>query len=259
MANTSVHSRWETQNLVFYSGATRLKSIPSMQVSSNPLLVTNVIHPGLEWGVDDSSHFMSLSEDEWTLIKTDAGVDGAEVHSIGDAHGGVLVLTTNDADEDETGKQRDAETILLDGNHGGTWFAARIKVDDADKCEILVGLSIRDTKFGVHHTANGGVTDGVYIRSLHNTAAMLGVVEKDSAESTVALGNLADNTWVWVGFYVDADGTTQFQVNGVDTGAAVVATNIPDDEALALAFVVQTGEAVVHTLSVDAYRLLAQL
>ena len=259
MANTSVHSRWETQNLVFYSGTTRLKSIPSMQVSSNPLLVTNVIHPGLEWGVDDSSHFMSLSEDEWTAILTDSGVDGGQVMALADAHGGILTLTTNDANEDETGMQRDAETVLLDGNHGGTWFASRVRVDDADKAEIFVGLSIRDTKFGVHHTAGGGVTDGVYIRSPHNAATFEGVVEKDSAESTVALGTLGDNTWVWVGFYVAADGTTQFQVNGVDTGAAVVATNIPDDEELALAFVVQTGEAVVHTLSVDAYRLLAQL
>lgn len=259
MSNTTVHSRWENGNLVFYDGVTRLMSIPCANVLSNPLLVPNVIRPGLEWGVDDQSHFMSLSEDEWTAILTDGDGDSAEVRAVGDIHGGVLVLTTNDKDEDETGQQRDAETVLLDGNHGGTWFAARIKVDDADKCEILVGLSIRDTKFGVHHTANGGVTDGVYIRSLHNTAAMLGVVEKDSTESTVALGNLADNTWVWVGFYVADDGTTQFQVNGVDTGAAVVATNIPDDEELAIAFTVQTGEAVAHTMYVDAYRLLAQL
>lgn len=260
MGNTSIHSRWEQGNLVFYDGATRLMSIPAANVAANPLLVGNVIRPGLEWGVDDYNHFMSHSEDEWTAILTDSGVDAGEVNALADAHGGILTLSTNDADEDETGVQRDAETILLDGNHGGCWFATRIRVDDADKCEFFVGLSIRDTKFGVHHTAAGGVTDCVGIRSLHNVTAMTGVVEIDSTETLVALGDIGDNTWIWVGFYVDAATlTTQFQVNGVDTGAPAVATNLPIDEVLALAFVVQTGEAVIHTLSVDAYRLLAQL
>jgi len=210
--------------------------------------------------MDVVDHFMSFAEDEWTIFKTDVGVDGAEVNALTDMHGGVFLLTTNDADEDETGMHSDAEICVPDnGLDNDTWFMARIKVDDADKCEINVGLTVKDVKPGRHHAAGGGVTDGVYLWSPHNTAVLNGSCTNGGVSTDTAIGALGDATWITAGFhYDDSANSVQFNVNGVDVGAPCL-TNTPAADELAVMFAVQTGEAVAHSMWVDWYRLVSEI
>lgn len=260
----ALHAKWVRGNLVFYDGAQHVVSIPQALTLSNPELVPNVTRLGLQYAAEYVDHFMTFSEDEWTVVLTDAGVDGAEVHELADEHGGVLQLSTNNADEDETGVQSDAEHILLSDADGfDTWFAAMFKVDDVDKAEINIGLMISDAKIGQHHTAGGGVNEGVYVRSPHDDATLHGeCVSGGGAAGQVAdIATLEDDTWIWAGFhYNPTDNEVQFAVNGENVGDPFdTAADIPNAEELATTFAVQTGEAVIHTLKVHAVRILTQI
>ena len=210
--------------------------------------------------MDVVDHFMTFSEDEWTIFKTDVGVDNAEVNALIDGHGGIFALATNDADEDETGMHSDAEICVPDnGLDNDTYFQCRFRVDDADKCEINIGLTVKDVKPGRHHTAGGGAADGVYLWSPHNTAVLYGSCTNGAASTDTAIGALGDLGWVTAGFhYDDSANSVQFNVNGVDAGLPCI-TNTPAADELALMFAVQTGEAVIHTLCLDWYRLISEI
>ena len=53
-----------------------------------------------------------------------------------------------------------------------------------------------------------------------------------------------------LGFYYNGKSAVEVWVDGVKV-ATMAATNLPDDEDLAISFGVQNGEAVVKTLTVD--------
>ena len=259
----SLHSRWEHGSLVFYDGATRLMAIPNRRALSRPEQVPNLAPLGLNYVADIREHFMRFYEDEWVHIDTSGGA--GEGFELTDEHGGVLLLTTANQDEDETGLQYASETVLLDEAEGNdTWFAALFKVDDVAGSELNIGLIDHgnDGKIGKHHTADGGVGNGVYLHSPEGSAQLHGDVVKGGGPAQVEdLATLVDDTWIWAGFHFDASAdTVQFSVSGVDVGEPfAVAADIPDDEELAVTFAVQTNAAASRELSVHAYRLVTQV
>ena len=260
----SVHCRWENGNQVYYDSltGTRIATMPCQTRMPNPLLLPSTIRMAPDIAMDVVDHFMSFSDDEWTVVLTDVATDGAEVHALIDAHGGIFELGTNDADEDETGIQSDAEICAPDnGADNDTWFMARFQVDDADKAELNIGLQSRDAKIGRHHAAGGGVAEGVYLWSAHDSADLYGSVETGGAatDTAAAIATLDDATWITAGFHFDdSANSVQFNVNGADVGAPLLA-GTPAGQELCVAFCIQTGENVIHTLKVDWYRLISEI
>lgn len=197
--------------------------------------------------------FFDYAAGDWVITTTEAGA-GSATEVVADAAGGVLVITNDAADNDldafqwAGGKGSVAETFkFVEGKK--LHFVARFKVLEVLQSDLMIGLYITDTD------PIGGVTDGIYFRKVDGSAALSFVVEKNSTESVLATGvSLVANTFVDVEFYYagGAVGSSKIDayVGGTRVGALAL-TNIPDDEELALSFVIQNGEAVANVLSID--------
>lgn len=195
--------------------------------------------------------FDNFEADQWVITTVDGGTDSAQVIAVNDADNGVLTVTTNDADDDAENIQwsgDDAsgvtETFLF-ASGKPAWFKARFKLSDATQSDMVIGLCVTDTD------VVGGVVDGVFFRKDDGDALLDFVVTKDSAATTATgIATLADDTWVVAAFYYDGKNSFEAYVDDVKV-ATSVATNMPDNEDLAITIAVQAGEAAAKTLSVD--------
>lgn len=181
----------------------------------------------------------------WTVTETDAGATQA----ITDADGGVLALTNSAADNDLNQIQWAKETFRLAANKK-LWMKARFKVSDATQSDLLVGLYITDTS-----PVASKPSDGVFFQKLDGSTSLTLEVGKNSTYSSATVATMASDTYVVVGLYYDG---TAFQVfaNDVRVGS-VAATNLVDDEDLAVGIAVQNGDANARTLSID-YLMIAK-
>lgn len=159
------------------------------------------------------------------------------------AAGGELVITAG-AGENQGGQIQGLSEAFTFAAAYPTYFGASIAVNDADQTDVLVGLAITDASL------LDGVTDGIYFRSVDESAVISGVTEKDNAESAIAAGTMLDDTYMVVEFW--SDGTTlHYYVNGSEVGTqAVSVATMPNDEYLAPSIAFLTGEATGNTLGV---------
>lgn len=192
--------------------------------------------------------FFSFAAGDWVITTVEAGT-GTATEALTTAGVSSLLVTnaagSGDSDEFQWAGGGGAvkENVLLTLGKK-LQFVARFKVDDAELAGVTFGLCITDT------TLAGGVTDGIFFRSAGDSKALVFAAEKDSVETTVAAGNLADDTWTTVEFYYDGADRISAYRDGVRVGSVAFAAG-PDDEALALSFGVINGSAAVRTLEVD--------
>lgn len=187
--------------------------------------------------------FTSFAAADWTITTTEAGSGDATEALSTALTGGVLVITNDDADNDNDFLQLDRELFLL-STEKAFQFKARFKVNDATDSDLVLGLQITDT-------TPLAVSDGVYFRKDDGDANLDFVVVKDSTATTLsAVGELADDTWHVVEFYYNGSGSIAVYLDGARVGAAAM-TNLPDDELLAVSFGIQNGEAAAKVLSID--------
>ena len=256
MAKLSLNSKWDRGSLRFYDCQTQANVLALFNNNHAPVFLDTLV-PSAQRGapnflMDKVEHFAALSEDEWTNSATGAGTV-----ALADAHGGVLLLSPAAADEDEEIMAHDACTVTPGAVHD-IWFLANFEADDVDKVEVNIGLMVADAKIGKHHALAGGVSDGIYVNSPFNTAALNGLCTDATVDTVVALTGLVNATRTTIGFHYDAGaGTVRFVQDGIQS--ALAATNIPTGTPLKVTFAVQEGEAVLHTMSVDWYRLLVMI
>ncbi len=203
--------------------------------------------------------FASLAADDTTTDPTEfvmtvveAGA-GTSTAVIGDVAGGALTITCAAAENDGVSLQLGHANSGEWASFAGDWplyFGIQFQGNDVDQTDFFFGLAVTDT------TLLGGVTDGMYFRSVDGSAVLNFVLEKDSAESTTAVGTLSDATDVTAEFLywnhnveVYVDGTLAATI--ADTDA-----NFPDNELLRLSMEVLTGEAVANTCQVRWVRLI---
>ena len=203
---------------------------------------------------DDFDDYVAAA---WTVTET----QGAATQAATSADGGVLLLTNSTADDDVNGLQ-------WAGNSGATietfkwastrkmWLKTRLKIDDADRLFIAVGLAITDVEI------EGGITDGIYFRSsaAGDSSTIQFVTEKDSTESTGTItSSTADDTYIVLGAYYDAAGTWKVYADDVEVGGGAITStsNTPDDEELAVTIHTRNGDAAANKLYVD-YLMVAQ-
>jgi hypothetical protein len=191
----------------------------------------------------DFDDFHKYAAGDWTLTTVEAGA-GSATEALGAGVGGLLVVTTDAADNDNDFYQRATESFKFVSGKA-LQFVMRFKLSRVDG-DFMAGLHITDTD------PIGGVSDGIYFRKLAAEAGLSLVVEKDAAESAVvSITTLAADTWYIVEFYYDgSDDKIKAYVNGIGAGS-VPLTNAPNDEDLALSFGVQNGSANAQILTVD--------
>ena len=180
---------------------------------------------------------------DWTITTTEGG-SGDASEALADGDGGLLLITNDDADNDNDFLQLVKEGFKYETGKQLA-FNMRFKTNDATQTDIVAGLQLTDT-------SPLDVTDGIFFLKSDGGTTITFIVEKDSTHSTLDLPNaLADDTFMTIGFVYDPK-DQKFHVfqNNVLAGT-VVNTNAPDNEELTVSFGIQNGAAAAKTLTVD--------
>jgi hypothetical protein len=160
-----------------------------------------------------------------------------------DDAGGVLRLTTGGTENDGSGYNQKIEAWKFAAGKK-LEFETRLKVNDADQVDFVVGLQITDTTpFGVSDGVWFGTDDEDVLVDFH---AAKGSVQKDVA----GIASLADDTWIKLGFYYDGGNTIDYYVNDVRAGSVLFDTYGPTTE-LCISLALTTGEATANTMDID--------
>lgn len=189
---------------------------------------------------------------DWTGTQVDGGGDSSEVLALAaDALNGELTVTPNDADDDSTALQLNNEFVKLSSGKK-VWFEAKVKVDDADNCDLRVGLAVNDT-------TPLDATDRVLF-SLTDASASLScetVKDTSNSDSLSAIATVEDATYVKLGLYWNGANKIEVYVDRRKVGELTDTTDIPTDENLAPTLFIRNGSAAARTLTVD-YIFIAQ-
>jgi len=200
------------------------------------------------WPHDDTT----LDPTEWTDTVVEVGA-GTSTAVITDLAGGALLITTAGNENDGWSMQLGnaaGESIKLESSDKALYVGARFAINDADQTDILIGVTVTDT------AVLGAVTDGMYFRSVDESAVIYFVTEKDSVESSTALATMTDDAYL-IAEFLYLDGTVKAYANGVEiTSTADSAATFPDNEELRLTVEFLTGEAVANTCTVDWLRMI---
>lgn len=204
-------------------------------------------------GVDPtSSHsyfndFNLYTAGDWAVTETQAGATQAIVAN---GAGGQLALTNSAADNDINAIELVNKTFVLSTSLSFS-FAARVKADDIDLSDILVGLV--DTMAALNPAY------GIYVYRDPAAGTLRLSVENNSSktDSAAVAQNGADNTFYEVGIEYEAStGTVSGLVDGVVFASINDLTNFPT-AALSPAVGLRNGSAAARTLTVD-YVLASQ-
>lgn len=181
---------------------------------------------------------------------------GTGTRALANEINGVLVITNAAADND-------ANFFQWAGGAGAVkeqwkfvsgkelFFEARFKVSDITESDFIFGLQITDT-------TPLAVTDGVYFRKDDGDSNLDFVVIKNSTATTTTIASqLANDTYVNLGFHYNGSDAITIWKNGTLIGTSVT-TNLVDDEELAISFGIQNGEAVAKVMSVDGYEIYSE-
>ena len=191
--------------------------------------------------------FDTFNTSDWTITTTEAGA-GSATEALTDADGGVLLITNDDADNDNDFFQLSKETFKFTAGKK-LFFKTRFKTSDATQSDLVFGLQITDT-------SPLAVTDGVYFQKDDGDANLdFHVTKNSTSTSATALTTLANDTYITVGFYYNGVDEVVYAAstdsNNPTIRGKLATTNLPDDEELTISFGIQNGEAVAKTLSVD--------
>ena len=176
------------------------------------------------------------------------GGSGNTTVALGSESGGVLVITTDNAENDGANLQLNGAPFELTSDQA-FYFGTKLKINDADQTDVFVGLAVTDTDI------LGGVTDRIGFQSVDGEAALDFVIEKDSTETKIDdVGTLVDDTYSYLEFYWDGTGLEVF-VDGVSVSNPAI-TNLPNDVALRFSLHFLTGETTANTCTVDFIRCI---
>lgn len=177
---------------------------------------------------------------DWVVTAT-----GSTTQALTAGDNGLLLLTNSAANADLLALQKTPAAFLLDPVRK-TFFAARFKVSDATLSSLVMGLQVVDT-------TPLDVTDGVYFLKSSASTAVSVISRKDAttgSTSASSVATMANDTFITLGWYYDANGKLLYMVNGTVVGSLSIASFFPDT-AVTVSFAIQNGEAVAKTMTLD--------
>jgi hypothetical protein len=188
---------------------------------------------------------------EWEVTVVEIGA-GTSTFVVTDLAGGAGLVTNAGNENDGWSMQLGAaagENIILDGRFP-LYVGCEFAINDVDQSDVLIGVAVTDTAL------LGGVTDGMYFRSVDESATINFVTEKDSVESSTSVGTLTDGTYSKVEFLFDG-GTVRAYFNDTEqTSTASTAATFPNDELMRLSFEFLNGEAAAQTCTIKWLRMI---
>lgn len=201
--------------------------------------------------VDDFVGSVLNATDTWAVVK-DAG---AAVAFGTDLENGAVVLTSAATTDNDGASIQTTQNAFLVKSGKKLWFEARVKVSDADQCDMFIGLAENHATNPENAVAAGCARVGF---ELVDGSALIRTSIDDNTSSTVTATSLSmsDDTYVKLGFRTDG-ASVRFYVNR----ALVSTSSIPTAIAaitLGPTFFNLSGDAVgTHTATCD-YIAVAQ-
>jgi hypothetical protein len=157
-----------------------------------------------------------------------------------DAESGTLVLTSQATTDDDGSSVQGNEIFAVESGRD-IWFETRIKVGDSEgsAIDLCVGLTVN---FATNPEAMLTAADRIVFQVDDGDTNIDCITEKDGTATTTDSGvDIADDTYVKLGFHVTDDAKVEFFVN-----RNLVAThtdNIPDDENMTIGAMELSGSA----------------
>ena len=180
---------------------------------------------------------------------------GASTFTMADVLGGGVILTGAGAADDGVSLQLGAEAGTAGENvyfaaDYPCYFSIKFQVSDADQTDVLAGFCITNTAL------LGGMTDGLYFRSVDETATLNFVLEQGSAETVVAVGTLVDAVDMHCEMFYWAHNVYVYVDDVLMTTIADTDANFCNDELLRLSLEFLDGEAIGNTCTVKEFRFI---
>lgn len=174
---------------------------------------------------------------------------GASVALSADAENGALVLTSAATTDNDGASIQAINTPFLCKSGKSLWFEARVKVSDADQCDMFVGLADNFATDPEAVVAEGVARVGFEL--IDGSAVVRTVVDNDTAATKTSSGiSMADDTYIRLGFRTDG-GHVRFYVNRSLVGAVAIPSAIAA-VTLGPTFFNLSGDALgTHTASID--------
>jgi len=215
---------------------------------TGPVLFTGKNSPGAWWTnqpVSNNTDYVSYMDDftgialdgtnDWNISVKDSG---AATAIVADTLNGEIAITSAATTDDDGGSIQGNEIFKVQTDKN-IWFETKIKCNDADQTDICVGLTVN---FVTNPENMLTAADRIVFQVNDGDASILCKTEKNGTEtSTDSLIDLADSTYVTLGFLANSTGEVQFFVDR--NLVATHTTNIPDDEELAIAAMSVSGSA----------------
>lgn len=238
MAN--LHAKRLYGNLVYYDRSTQYRWLDAIGDGVHKF-IDHFVYTPFD-GADSPAAYTT------TLVEGGAGETTVALKD--GADGGVLLITTDAAENDGANIQAKGEAFKFTGSNKQIYFGARFKISEATQSDYLLGLCITDTDL------LGGMTDGLYFRKVDGSTTMAFVLEKDSTETATNYGTaIAADTWYTLEFLWDGT-NVDWWVNGVEQTRPAT-TNLCNDEWLTPSIHVLTGAAAAITAEADWIRAIA--
>lgn len=187
--------------------------------------------------------FFSYTAGDWVVTEI-----SDSTQAMGDANGGVLVLTTLATENDAASLQSVGEIFTLAAGKE-MYFESRFKIGDATQSDFVMGLQVRDT-------TPLAVTDGVFFQK-DDGDALLDFHSMATSVDTNATGvyTVVDDTYMKLSFFYDGATTITYAVDDVIKGSI---TATPTTTELTLSFAVHAGSAAADVLTVDYINIWRQ-
>lgn len=187
--------------------------------------------------------------DDYTAANWVVTSVGSGTQALTAGNGGLLLLTNTAADNDNNVLQKTPAAFAFTANKRA-WFSCRFQVSDATQSDVMFGIVIVNTA-----PIQTPPTDGIYFLKADGAATVDIFVRKNTttgSNTKAAVATLADATAVTLQWYYNGDGRVFYGVNGVLAGSLdASSTYLPDATNLTMTMVVQNGEAVIKTMTVD--------
>ncbi len=189
------------------------------------------------------NHFNAYASGDWTVTETGSGSRVAT-----DEVGGVLLVTNGASDDDANRFQLVGESFLPAA--GKTiWLEARIKISDATQSDFVFGMCVTDTT--PLATANG-----VKFQKDDGDTNIDLLVSNGSADSSVLALATMSTSHIRYGLKINGLSSVDYWIDGIKKGT--LTTAIPATE-MKLTMMIQNGEAVAKTMSVDYIHAVQEL
>jgi hypothetical protein len=197
----------------------------------------------VRWELDMVTLAQDASANPAGYTTTEAGTNTIALQASTDQ--GTLLITTGGTENNGLQIQPLGEAFSFAGRYPA-YFGIKFQNNDVDQSDILAGLTITDT------SAIVAVSDGIYFRTVDESAVLNFVLEKDSVESTTAAATLVDATWITAEFYYDGEDTITAYIDGTEVASiARTDASFPNDEHLTPIIAILTGETAAQTLTIQ--------